>query len=97
MLAGRSANRVSRLEATLDVALAGRLDARAVDFRTLDLRTLDFRMDRFEITVSPPHPQVLCKKLASSCAPIQRFGRDRVRQSQGGEGRFVVSATLWVC
>jgi hypothetical protein len=61
MHAGRSDNRVSRLDAALDVALAGRLDVRAVDFRTLD-----FRLDRFEITVSPPHPQKLCNKLASS-------------------------------
>src|SRR5215831_325757 len=55
MLAGRSDNRGARLEAALDVAVADRLDARAVDFRTLDFRTLDFRLDRFEITVSPPH------------------------------------------
>src|SRR5262249_25945130 len=50
MLAGRSDNRIARLEAALDVAVADRLDARAVDFRALD-----FRLDRFEITVSPPH------------------------------------------
>jgi soluble lytic murein transglycosylase len=81
MLAGRFDKRVARLEAPLDVALAGGLDTRAVDFRTLD-----FRLDRFEITVSPPHPQVLCKKLASSRTSIQRLRWDRVRQSQGGAG-----------
>jgi hypothetical protein len=48
------------LDAALDVALAGRLDARA-DFRTLDFRTLDFRLNRFEITVSPPHPRCFAR------------------------------------
>jgi hypothetical protein len=92
MLAGRSAGRVARLEAALDVALAVRLDARAVDFPTLDLR-----LDRFEITVSPPHPQgalqEASKQLGADPAPI----RDRIRQWQGGAGQFLVSATLWVC
>jgi hypothetical protein len=92
MLAGRSANRVFRLEAALDVAMAGRLGPRAVDFRTLE-----FRLDRFEITVSPPHLRVFCKKLASRWAPIQRPGCDRVRQSQAERGWFEVSATLSGC
>jgi hypothetical protein len=51
MLDGRSDGRAARLEATLEVSLARRLDIPRVDF----LR-LVFRFDRFEITVSPPHP-----------------------------------------
>jgi hypothetical protein len=51
MLEGRSANRVARLEAPLELSLARRLSVRAVDFRYLD-----FGLDRFEITVSPPYP-----------------------------------------
>ena len=51
MLEGRSANRVARLEAPLELSLARRLSVRAVDFRYLD-----FGLDRFEITVSPPSP-----------------------------------------
>ena len=72
MLAGRSDNRVARLEAALDFALAGRLVARAAD-----LRTLDFRVDRFEITVSPPHPQgawqEASKQLGADPAPWMRL------------------------
>src|SRR5215468_8339387 len=52
MLAGRSDDPGARSEAALDVALADRSDARTTDFRTVD-----FRLDRFEITVSPPHRQ----------------------------------------
>jgi hypothetical protein len=53
MLEGRSDNRVARLEAPLEVSLAVRLDV------PVDFRYLDFRLDRFEITVSPPHPTAL--------------------------------------
>jgi hypothetical protein len=48
---GRSGRRVARLEAPLGVFFAGCLDVPTADFLYLD-----FRFDRFEITVSPPHP-----------------------------------------
>src|SRR5215471_3094626 len=67
MFKGRSESRCARLEVRLGVSLAARLGVRTVDFRSLDCR-----LDRLEITISPPHPRLLCRKLASTWAPIQR-------------------------
>jgi hypothetical protein len=50
MLELRSDNRVARLEAPLEVSLAGRLEVPPEDFQYLV-----FRFDRFEIIVGPPH------------------------------------------
>jgi hypothetical protein len=69
MLEGRSDGRVARLAGPLEGSFAGRLDVPTVDFRYLDLR-----FNRFELTVSPPHPH----STLSAGAAASRFERSAV-------------------